>query len=213
MPTDNAGDRTTSAAVPILVNAAPTATLTNPTNNASFTAPANIPISAQASDSDGTIASVAFYHGSTLITTLTAAPYSFTWTGMPQGAYSLTARATDDRGATVSSAAVNISVNAAVGQLYFIHVDHLNTPRLVANQQGQTVWRWDQQEPFGVNVPDENPSGLGAFEFPLRFPGQYADRETNLHYNYFRDYDSSVGRYIEKLSLARAAREPCPRAR
>jgi RHS repeat-associated protein len=46
-------------------------------------------------------------------------------------------------------------------------------------------------------VPDENPSGLGAFEFPLRFPGQYADKETNLYYNYFRDYDSASGRYVE----------------
>jgi RHS repeat-associated protein len=59
------------------------------------------------------------------------------------------------------------------------------------------VWRWDQAEPFGVNVPDENPSGLGAFEFPMRFPGQYADRETNLAYNYFRDYDASLGRYAQ----------------
>ena len=59
------------------------------------------------------------------------------------------------------------------------------------------MWRWDQQEPFGVNVPDENPSALGVFEFPLRFPGQYADKETNLHYNYFRDFDSSIGRYVE----------------
>lgn len=57
------------------------------------------------------------------------------------------------------------------------------------------MWRWDQQEPFGASVPDENPSGLGVFEFPLRFPGQYADKETNLHYNYFRDYDSAIGRY------------------
>jgi RHS repeat-associated protein len=60
------------------------------------------------------------------------------------------------------------------------------------------VWRWDQQEPFGLNVPDENPSSLGAFEFPLRFPGQYADKETNLHYNYFRDcYDPVLGRYCQ----------------
>jgi RHS repeat-associated protein len=57
------------------------------------------------------------------------------------------------------------------------------------------VWRWDQQEPFGANVADENPSGLGAFEFPLRFPGQYFDKETNLHYNYFRDYDPGLGAY------------------
>jgi len=67
----------------------------------------------------------------------------------------------------------------------------------VADATGTTVWRWDQVEPFGVNVPDENPSSLGAFEFPLRFPGQYADKETGLHYNYFRDYDPVVGRYVE----------------
>jgi len=78
-----------------------------------------------------------------------------------------------------------------------MHTEHLNTPRLVADSVGAAVWRWDQQEPFGVNVPDENPSGLGAFEFPLRFPGQYADKETGLHYNYFRDYDPGVGRYVE----------------
>jgi RHS repeat-associated protein len=44
-------------------------------------------------------------------------------------------------------------------------------------------------------VPDENPSALRLFEFPLSFPGQYADKETNLYYNYFRDYDSGPGAY------------------
>ena len=62
-------------------------------------------------------------------------------------------------------------MRASVAQLHFIHVDHLNTPRVVANQQGQTVWRWDQQEPFGVNAVVENLSGVtGAFarDFPER---------------------------------------------
>src|SRR5262249_27371102 len=77
------------------------------------------------------------------------------------------------------------------------HVDHLNTPRLVADTAGTTVWKWDQQEPFANNVADENPSGLGAFDLPLRLPGQYFDTETNLHYNYYRDYDPSIGRYGE----------------
>ena len=44
-------------------------------------------------------------------------------------------------------------------------------------------------------MPDENPSGLGAFDLPLRLPGQYFDKETNLHYNNFRDYDPSLGIY------------------
>jgi RHS repeat-associated protein len=78
---------------------------------------------------------------------------------------------------------------------YYIHVDHLNTPRLVANAAGTTVWRWEQSEPFGTNAPDENPSGLGVFDMPLRLQGQYFDRETNLHHNYHRDYDPNLGRY------------------
>src|SRR6266852_9452800 len=75
--------------------------------------------------------------------------------------------------------------------------DHLNTARLIQDQAGNAVWRWDQGEPFGNDVPNNNPSGAGAFDFNLRFPGQYFDRETNLAYNYFRDYDSALGRYIE----------------
>ena len=97
-------------------------------------------------------------------------------------------------GAQSANVAINVKPPLS---LHFVHVDHLNTPRLVANSTGTTVWRWDQQEPFGINVPDENPSGLGAFEFPLRFPGQHADKETNNHYNYYRDYGPGIGRYIQ----------------
>jgi RHS repeat-associated protein len=195
--TDAAGASTTSAAITIRANTAPTVSITSPTSGASFSAPANITLAADAADSDGTLASVAFYYGTTLIATRTAPPYSFTWTGVPQGSYVLTAVTTDELGASTTSAAVSVTVNQAVAQGYYIHVDHLNTPRLVADATGTTVWRWDQQEPFGVNVSDENPSGLGAFEFPLRFPGQYADKETNVFYNYFRDYDAGIGRYLE----------------
>jgi RHS repeat-associated protein len=67
----------------------------------------------------------------------------------------------------------------------------------VADSTGTTVWRWDQAEPFGVNVPDENPSGLGVFELPLRLPGQYFDKESGLHYNLFRDYDPQAGRNVQ----------------
>src|SRR3954452_6121786 len=46
-------------------------------------------------------------------------------------------------------------------------------------------------------MPDENPASLGTFNFNLRFPGQYYDAETGLHYNYFRDYDPRLGRYFQ----------------
>lgn len=92
---------------------------------------------------------------------------------------------------------MNVTVNPGVAQLYFIHADHLNTPRLITNSMGQDVWRWDNTDPFGANAPNENPSGLGTFTCNLRLPGQYFDKETNLHYNYFRDYDPAIGRYIQ----------------
>jgi len=60
------------------------------------------------------------------------------------------------------------------------------------------VWRWDQQEPFGATAPNDDPDGDGVkVDFPLRFPGQYADRETDLAYNMARNYSSEIGRYVE----------------
>src|SRR5713226_1252037 len=81
---------------------------------------------------------------------------------------------------------------------FHLQTDHLNTPRMIANQAGATVWRWDNQEPFGSDLPNDDPGNTGTpFVFNLRFPGQYFDRETNLAYNLRRDYDPAIGRYVE----------------
>lgn len=82
--------------------------------------------------------------------------------------------------------------------VYYVHTDHLNTPRRVTRPIDDTViWRWDSV-PFGVTSADEDPDGdLTTFTYNLRFPGQYYDSETGLHYNYFRTYDPSTGRYLE----------------
>jgi len=67
---------------------------------------------------------------------------------------------------------------------------------LIANAAGQAVWRLDHGEPFGDTPPDENPSGLGTFEFPLRHGGwQYADKETGEFWNWMRTYSSITGRF------------------
>jgi RHS repeat-associated protein len=183
--------------------------LTSPAGGATFTAPANITLTASAADTDGTITKVEFFHGGTnLIATFTEEfPYTFNWTNVAAASYSLTAKATDNSGATTTSAPVNITVNGAAvaAQLHYIHADHLNTPRVITNQAQQVVWRWDHTEPFGADPANSNPSGLGAFEFNLRLPGQYFDKETNLHYNYFRDYDPGIGRYIQSDPIGLAA--------
>ena len=85
------------------------------------------------------------------------------------------------------------------GQVYAIHTDHLTTPRAVINSEGTTVWRWESlAQPFGESLADNDPDGDGVtFEFNLRFPGQYFDEETGLHYNYFRDYEPNTGRYMQ----------------
>ena len=72
----------------------------------------------------------------------------------------------------------------------------MNTPRLITDTDGVTVWTWDG-EAFGNTPPNSNPSGLGNLTFNLRFPGQYYDAETNLNQNTYRDYDPNNGRYVE----------------
>ena len=91
-------------------NSPPTVTLTQPADGASFTAPATISLSATASDTDGTVSKVEFFNGVTKLGEDTTAPFGFTWSGVGAGSYTLTARATDDLGATATSAPSRITV-------------------------------------------------------------------------------------------------------
>jgi len=196
--TDSDGGTATSSAVPVRVNGYPTVTLTSPTANATFKPAATITLTASAQDFDGTINRVEFYAGTTLVATVTAAPYAYTWTNVAAGNYSLTARAVDDAGAGTVSAPVAITIASAEAQIYYIHTDHLNTPRMITNAQREVVWTWMNDDPFGANPANEDPRNTGSFfTCNLRFPGQYFDKETNLHYNYFRDYEPAIGRYVQ----------------
>ena len=82
--------------------------------------------------------------------------------------------------------------------LFYIHTDHLNTPRRISRPSDDVIlWRWDS-DPFGSAAASEDPDGDSTlFVNNLRFPGQYADAESGLTYNYFRDYDPAIGRYVE----------------
>jgi RHS repeat-associated protein len=187
----------TAVAVNSVVNQPPSVTLTSPTDGASVKAPASLIFTASAISTTSSVARVDYYSGTTLIGSATAAPYSFTWSNVALGTYSLTAVATDVMNAQTTSAPVLVTVNDGTLQTYYIHADQLDTPREITDTNGTLVWQWDNNDPFGVNAPNENPSGVGAFSFNLRFPGQYFDRETSTHYNINRDYDPATGRYIE----------------
>jgi hypothetical protein len=111
---DADGGTTTSSAVAITVtapNQAPTVTLTSPATGATFTAPATIALTASASDPENRLGRVDFYNGSTLLATDTASPFSFTWSSVPAGSYTLTAVATDADGGSATSTAGSITVN------------------------------------------------------------------------------------------------------
>jgi RHS repeat-associated protein len=75
--------------------------------------------------------------------------------------------------------------------------DHLNTPRVGLDNNGVIVWRWNSKG-FGDEATDNDPDGNGIDRVVnLRFTGQYYDSESGLYYNYYRDYDPTLGRYIQ----------------
>jgi chitinase len=96
-------------------NQAPTVSFASPANNATFTAPASITLTANAADADGTVSKVQFYNGATSIGTATSSPFTFNWSNVAAGTYTLTAVATDNAGATTTAAAITVKVNSVTG--------------------------------------------------------------------------------------------------
>lgn len=94
-------------------NQPPSVSMTVPTDGATYTAPANISLSAIASDPDGKISRVEFYAGTTLLGKVASSPYEYTWTDVSAGVYAITAVARDQRGATTTSAARTVTVSSA----------------------------------------------------------------------------------------------------
>jgi RHS repeat-associated protein len=76
------------------------------------------------------------------------------------------------------------------GSVGYVTTDQLNTPRAVTDTNQNIEWSWNS-DPFGNGQP------TGSLTYNLRFPGQYYDAETGHDYNYYRDYDTTTGRYIE----------------
>jgi len=75
-------------------------------------------------------------------------------------------------------------------RIFNYHNDHLGTPQFLRIDTGTVAWK-ATYTPFGEAV-----ASIQTVENPFRFPGQYYDSETGLHYNYFRYYNPQTGRYI-----------------
>jgi RHS repeat-associated protein len=100
---------------------------------------------------------------------------------------------TTDTGSTIAEYVyLNDELLASIrsGTVYYYHNDHLGTPRVLTNSNGAIVWR-AEYSPYGKAQPS-----IETTENPFRFPGQYYDAETGLHYNYHRYYQPETGRYI-----------------
>jgi RHS repeat-associated protein len=82
-------------------------------------------------------------------------------------------------------------------EIYYIMTDYSHRPFIVANAAGAAIWA-SQADPFGVGAPNEDYDQDGInLTLNLRFPGQYFDAESGLHYNLNRYYDPTTGRYLE----------------
>ncbi len=82
----------------------------------------------------------------------------------------------------------------------YVQPDHLGTPRVIVDPlRDVPVWEWNNtSEVFGDQMPNSDPDGDGVpFALSMRFPGQQASAASGLYYNYQRDYDPSVGRYVQ----------------
>ena len=124
-----------------LPNSPPSVSITSPINGTFFNAPANITISANASDADGTISKVEFFQGSTKLGESTTSPYQFTWNNVAPASYgyTLTAKATDNGGAITTSGAVNVGVSGS-GAIFDSLVQHAGSSSLNLTNEGTTDW-------------------------------------------------------------------------
>lgn len=132
-------------------NSPPAVSLTAPANGATFTAPASVTVSANASDADGTITQVEFFANGNPIGSDASSPYSITWAANSSGSYTLTARATDNQGAQTTSAARSVTVSGGT------------------STQGAEVVRWASTAPVkvGWNVTaDDTATGGNRLQNP-----------------------------------------------
>lgn len=87
--------------------------------------------------------------------------------------------------------------SGASSQVVYLQPDPLGTPRVGRSATGAVVWRWES-DAFGTTAANQDPDGDTVMTVVnLRFPGQYRDAETGLHYDHHRVYAPQMGRYLQ----------------
>lgn len=92
----------------------PVITLNSPLNQATFNKDKTVVISATASDPDGNIVGVSFYEGTNLLTTVNTAPFTYNWSGMNPGTYSISAEAFDTDGLSTKTSPATITIQNVI---------------------------------------------------------------------------------------------------
>jgi glucose/arabinose dehydrogenase len=157
-------------------NQPPTVNFIAPLSGATFAAPATIRLVASATDGDGSINKVEFFNGTTLITTKTVAPYDFAWSNVQPGTYTLTARATDNRGAVTTSLPITVTVNSIVSAGTGLRGEYFSDDDF----EDQEFTRTDATIDF--NFGDTAPvAGLKKDKFSIRWTGFVVPRFTETY--------------------------------
>lgn len=139
----------------------PTVAITSPANGTKFPAGAAVTITATAAKTGGTITKVEFFQGAAKIGEATQSPYTFTWSKVPDGRYTLTAKATDNSNDFGVSAEINIIVGTPPAEALFV-IGGLpgNASELAIMSRlraaGLVVTPWDDDSPVPAGINDRS---------------------------------------------------------
>lgn len=177
-------------------NTTPECVLTSPTNGSVFSVPANVTLTADASDSDGSIARVEFYDRDVLLGIAMNAPYSFVWSNAPVGSHTLIAKARDNGLAVTPSAPAIITIEPPpIGGGIGLRADYYEN----IDFTGTRVRKIDPVVSFDWGGGQPDPA-IGADTFSVRWIGQVQPRFTET-YSFYVVADDGVRLWVNNQLL------------
>ena len=191
--TDSRGATAMSAPVTLIVDVPPTVTASS--DNSLLRAPATFHLSATAVANVGSIQSVTFYNGSTVLAAGTpgvANTYTYIWSNVGVGTYTVTARAIDSYGGTTTSSAITLTVDNGGSTTVYYHNDFAGSPLAATNASGGVLWSGTESyAPYGERYFVRDTSTRNG----IWFVGKPTEDSSGLTYFGGRWYNPMVGRF------------------